>query len=167
MKYLFFFKIIFLSINVLIPLSFLLAAIHSNTVCHAHDVKLLPVVNVRISGLLLWQEICPLTLCNGTDGAEIHKMNWEMRKILFSVTSFSCVVIWFKKKIFFIIQRVKVRAIPCESTCDTLSSSAANLGDNTVSVAQGVTATSGTINQLLPPNRVIKRNIHLHVRQIN
>ena len=31
----------------------------------------------------------------------------------------------------------------CESTCDTLSSSAANQGDNTVSVAQGGTATPG------------------------
>ena len=30
-----------------------------------------------------------------------------------------------------------------ESTCDTLASSAANQGDNTVSVAQGGTATSG------------------------
>ena len=29
----------------------------------------------------------------------------------------------------------------CESTCDTLTSSAANQGDNTVSVAQGSTAT--------------------------
>ena len=29
----------------------------------------------------------------------------------------------------------------CESTCDTLASSAANQGDNTVSVAQGGTAT--------------------------
>ena len=32
----------------------------------------------------------------------------------------------------------------CESTCDTLASSAANQGDNTVSVAQGGTATPGT-----------------------
>ena len=31
----------------------------------------------------------------------------------------------------------------CESTCDTLASSAANQGDNTVSVAQGGTATPG------------------------
>ena len=32
----------------------------------------------------------------------------------------------------------------CESTCDTLPSSAANQGDNTVSVAQSSTATPGT-----------------------
>ena len=31
----------------------------------------------------------------------------------------------------------------CESMCDTLSSLAANQGDNTVSVAQGSTATPG------------------------
>ena len=31
----------------------------------------------------------------------------------------------------------------CESTCDTLASSAANQGDSTVSVAQGGTATPG------------------------
>ena len=37
---------------------------------------------------------------------------------------------------YFIIQRVKARAI--------LSSSAANQGDNTVSVAQGGTATPGS-----------------------
>ena len=39
----------------------------------------------------------------------------------------------------------------CESTCDTLTSSAANQGDNTVSVAQGGTATPGATKQLLPP----------------
>ena len=33
----------------------------------------------------------------------------------------------------------------CESTCDTLSSSAANQGDNTVSVAQGNTATQNIL----------------------
>ena len=49
----------------------------------------------------------------------------------------------------------------CESTCDTLSSSAANQGDNTVSVAQGGTATPGATKQLLPPDRVFKRNIYL------
>ena len=35
----------------------------------------------------------------------------------------------------------------CESTCDALTSSAANQGDNTVSVAQGGTATPGTTKQ--------------------
>ena len=36
----------------------------------------------------------------------------------------------------------------CESRCDTLSSSAANQGDNTVSVAQGGTATPSATKQL-------------------
>ena len=55
----------------------------------------------------------------------------------------------------------------CESTCDTLPSSATNQGDNTVLVAQGGTATPGVIKQLLPPDRVFKRNIYLYIRQIN
>ena len=42
----------------------------------------------------------------------------------------------------------------CGSTCDTLASSAAIQGDNTVSVAQGSTATPGATEQLLPPDRV-------------
>ena len=45
----------------------------------------------------------------------------------------------------------------CGSTCDTLASSAAIQGDNTVSVAQGGTATSGATEQLLPPARVFKK----------
>ena len=49
----------------------------------------------------------------------------------------------------------------CESTCDTLASSDANQGDNTVSVAQGGTATPGATEQLLPPDRVFKRNTYL------
>ena len=55
----------------------------------------------------------------------------------------------------------------CESTCDTLASSAANQGDNTVSVAQGGTATPGATEQLLPPDRVFKRNIYLCIHKIN
>ena len=55
----------------------------------------------------------------------------------------------------------------CESTCDTLFSSAANQGDNTFSVAQGGTATPGATKQLLPPDRVFKRNIYLYIHQIN
>ena len=54
-----------------------------------------------------------------------------------------------------------------ESTCDTLASSAANQGDNTVSVAQGGTATPGATEQLLPPDRVFKRNIYLCIHKIN
>ena len=54
----------------------------------------------------------------------------------------------------------------CESTCDTLSSSAANQCDNTVSVAEGGTATPGATKQLLPPDRVFKRNIYLYIHQI-
>ena len=44
----------------------------------------------------------------------------------------------------------------CESTCDNLSSSVTNQGDNTVSVAQGGTATPGTTKQLLALDRVTK-----------
>ena len=51
----------------------------------------------------------------------------------------------------------------CESTFDTLSSSAANQGDNTVSVAQGCTATPSTIKQLMPPDRVFKRYIYIYI----
>ena len=38
----------------------------------------------------------------------------------------------------------------CESTRNTLPSSAANQADNTVLVAQGGTVTPGTTKQLLP-----------------
>ena len=51
----------------------------------------------------------------------------------------------------------------CGSTCDTLASSAANQGDNTVSVAQGGTATPGATEQLLPPDRVLKK-IYVYTR---
>ena len=55
----------------------------------------------------------------------------------------------------------------CKSTCDTLASSATNQGDNTVLVAQGGTATPGATEQLLPPDRVFKRNIYLCIHKIN
>ena len=55
----------------------------------------------------------------------------------------------------------------CESTCNTQASSAANQGDNTVSVAQGGTATPGATEQLLPLDRVFKRNIYLCILKIN
>ena len=48
----------------------------------------------------------------------------------------------------------------CESTCDTLPSSAAN------QVAQGGTAAPSATKQLLPPDRVFKRNIYQYIRQI-
>ena len=57
---------------------------------------------------------------------------------------------------FFIIQHVKAHVIP-------YSSSAANQGDNTVSVAKGGTATPGTTKQLLPPDRVFKRNVYIYI----
>ena len=55
----------------------------------------------------------------------------------------------------------------CGSTCHTLTSLAANQGDNTVFVAQCGTATPGATKQLLPPDRVFKRNIHLYIHKIN
>ena len=51
----------------------------------------------------------------------------------------------------------------CESTCDTLTTSAANQGDNTVSVAQGGTATPSATKQLLPPDRVFKTIIYIYI----
>ena len=51
--------------------------------------------------------------------------------------------------------------------CDTLTLSAANQGYNTVSVAQGSTATPGATKQLLTPDRVFKRNIYLYIHKIN
>ena len=55
--------------------------------------------------------------------------------------------------------------------CDTLPSSATNKGDNTVSVAQGGTATPGATKPLLPPDRVLKNYIYvymyIHARSIN
>ena len=50
---------------------------------------------------------------------------------------------------------------------DTLLSSPANQSDNTVSVAQDGTTTPGVTKQLLPPDRVFKRNIYIYKRQIN
>ena len=55
----------------------------------------------------------------------------------------------------------------CESMCDNLSSSATNQGDNTVSVAQGGTATPGATKQLLLLDREFKRNKYLYIHQIN
>ena len=57
---------------------------------------------------------------------------------------------------FFIIQRVKARAIPCPHQPPSR-------GDNTVSVAQGGTATPGATKQLLPPDRVFKRIIYIYI----
>ena len=50
---------------------------------------------------------------------------------------------------FFLIIRVKARAIPCPHQPPTR-------GDNTVSVAQGSTTTPGATKQLLPPDRVLR-----------
>ena len=62
------------------------------------------------------------------------------------------------------MQRMKARAIPYPHQLPTSD-------DNTVSVAQGGTATPGTTKQLLPPDRVVKRiiyiYIYIYIRQIN
>ena len=57
---------------------------------------------------------------------------------------------------FFIIQRMKARAIPCPHQPPTR-------GDNTVSVAEGGTATPGAIKQLLAPDMVFKRIIYMYI----
>ena len=59
-----------------------------------------------------------------------------------------------------------------ESTCDTLPSSVANEGDNTVSLTQGSTATPGATKQLFSPDRVLKElyiyiYIYVYARSIN
>ena len=64
---------------------------------------------------------------------------------------------------FFIIQRVKARAILCPHQPPTR-------GDDTVSVAQGGTAIPGTTKQLLLPDRVSRElyiYIYIYIRQIN
>ena len=59
--------------------------------------------------------------------------------------------------IFFIIQRVKARAIPYPHQPPSR-------GDNTVSVAQGGTATPGATKQLLPPDRVLRESyIYIYI----
>ena len=57
------------------------------------------------------------------------------------------------------MQRVRARAILCLHQPPTR-------GDNTVSVAQGGTATPGATKQLLPPDRVLRES-YICIRQIN
>ena len=59
---------------------------------------------------------------------------------------------------FFIIQRVKARAIPCPHQPPTRSY-------KIVSVAQGSIATPSVTKQLLPPDRVLY--IYIYTCQIN
>ena len=59
----------------------------------------------------------------------------------------------------FIIQRVKARVIPCPHQPPTS-------GDDTISVAQSVSANPGATKQLLPPIRVFKRILYIYVRSI-
>ena len=59
--------------------------------------------------------------------------------------------------LFFIIQRVKARAIPCPHQPPSR-------GDKTVSVAQGGTAAPGATKQLLPPDRVLRESyIYIYI----
>ena len=51
---------------------------------------------------------------------------------------------------------MKARAIPCPHQSSTRD-------DNTVSVAQGGTATPGATKQLFPPDRVSKRIIYIYI----
>ena len=61
---------------------------------------------------------------------------------------------------FFIIQRVKARAIPCPHQPPAR-------GDNTLLVAQVGTATPGATKQLLPPDRVLRElYIYIYARSI-
>ena len=90
----------------------------------------------------------------------MRKVKW-FQVLLFNSNNLTLVILQRISKqetqfFFFIIQRVK-------APYDTLPSSAANQGDNTVSVAQGGTATPGITKQLLPPGRVFKRNIYMYI----
>ena len=51
---------------------------------------------------------------------------------------------------------MKAHTIPCPHQPP-------NRGDNTVSVAQGGTATPGATKQLLPPDRVFKRIVYIYI----
>ena len=59
----------------------------------------------------------------------------------------------------------------CESTCNTLPSSATNQSKNTFSVAQGYTATPGATQQLLSLDMVLKNYmfiyVYIYARSIN
>ena len=84
------------------------------------------------------------------------KLFWCLPRIYFLKTK----VIYI---IFFIIQRVKARAIPCPHQPPTRA-------DNTVWVAQGGTVNPCATKQLLPPDRVLRElyiYIYLYIRQIN
>ena len=65
-----------------------------------------------------------------------------------------CVCVYIYIYFFFIIC-VKARVIPCPHQPPTR-------GDNTVSVAQGGTATPGITKQLLPPDRVL-RELYIYI----
>ena len=74
---------------------------------------------------------------------------------LSSLLQFPVQVIFNKIFFFFIIQRVKACVIPCPHQPPTM-------GDNTVLVAQGNTATPGTTKQLLPLDRVL-RELYIYI----
>ena len=66
----------------------------------------------------------------------------------------------------YIYMYIYIHHTSCESTCDTLPTR----DDNTVSVAQGGTATPGATIQLLPPDRVLRElyiYIYIYICQIN
>ena len=109
-------------------------------------------------------------LCIGLNSREIWKYNlvFMFFKIMFvccwkKIFSYRS-SFWPKLRIFwlnfayiFIIQGVKARAIPCHPQHQPPAR-----GDNTISIAQGGTATPGTTKQLLPPDRVI-RELYIYI----
>ena len=76
----------------------------------------------------------------------------HVRLLIYKYTS---IYIYIYIYIYFIKQRVKARAIPSPHQLPSK-------GDNTVSVAQGGTATPGATKQLLPPDRVL-REIYIYI----
>ena len=102
--------------------------------------------------------VCVETVCKQCSESSMRCCFWSTvskRGIHFEqsflIDKFSCKIFSTLPSDFFNSSR-NFHHTTCESTCDTLASSAANQGDNTVSVAQGGTATPDATEQLLPPD---------------
>ena len=83
----------------------------------------------------------------------LKSIKFDYPSIKYKVTRMFFLYVFF----FFIIKRVKARAIPCPHQPPSR-------GDNIVSVAQGGTATPGATKQLLPPGRVLRESyIYIYI----
>ena len=97
---------------------------------------------------------------------EISCLNLFLALLTYSSSPlWDLLLLLFSTHFFFIIQRVKACAIPYPHQPPTRD-------DNTVSVAQSASATTGTTKQLSPPDRVLKElyiyiYIYIYARSIN